>query len=114
MNTKPKISEVLTPTVKSYVNAYLMARAYAWFNHQANCKACQVFDFAQCPTMGAEFHEVCAAITANPNCEKLEATDAPQSIKWRFPDIPRYKRKYSCYPKRLAVRPTIQAITLEH
>ena len=47
-----------------------------WFNHQANCKACQVFDFAQCPTMGAEFHEVCAAITANPDVEHLTGTEA--------------------------------------
>lgn len=44
-----------------------------WFKHQSNCKACQVFDFAQCPTLGAEFHEVCAAITANPSCESVEA-----------------------------------------
>jgi hypothetical protein len=29
MNTKPKMQDVITPEVKSYVNAYLMARAFA-------------------------------------------------------------------------------------
>ncbi len=52
--------------------SHISACRTAWFNHQANCKAWQVFDFSQCPTMGAEFHEVCAAITANPSCEHLE------------------------------------------
>ena len=54
---------------------HIRACRTAWIQHQANCRACQTYDFAQCPTLGAEFHEVCAAILANRECEHLTAEE---------------------------------------